>query len=208
MVRPPMKSASYLGWVVIAMSLALGGCEPEIGDACDLGTDCSDSGDRICDDTVPGGYCTIVNCEPDSCPEEAACVGFRQAPSSLAECADPNELRTLRTFCMRRCSSDGDCRSGYECVDVGEEGNPYDAILTDRESSHSKMCLVPYSSVPAADPDSGASGDYCTAGAYEDDGSYDVTVPTDGEGGAGGMSSDGGAAGMAGSVEEGGTGGV
>ena len=56
-------------------ALALG-CTPSIGDECVTSLDCSQLGDRLCDASQPLGYCTIFNCEPDACPEEAICMGF------------------------------------------------------------------------------------------------------------------------------------
>lgn len=190
---PKMKDLGFLARMLVVAALGVLGCQPKIGDSCNLGTDCSESGDRICDDTVPGGYCTTPNCEPDACPEEAACIGFRQSPSSLGVCSDPNQMRTLRTFCMRRCSNDGDCRSGYACVDMSAEDSPYDAIVADTKESHSKVCVVPYSAVAASARADDSTGEYCTAGAYEDDGTYDVQVGSGGQGGAGG---DAGASGV------------
>lgn len=87
--------------LVAALSAA---CQRKIGDGCAQDTDCSINADRRCDLSQSGGYCTLAECEPDSCPDNAACVEF------LGE-----EPRLARRFCMSTCSSDGDCRSGYEC---------------------------------------------------------------------------------------------
>jgi hypothetical protein len=119
--------------------LATGACSEEIGDECTQSTDCSSGGDRFCDSTSPGGYCTIIGCDVGSCPEESICVRFftdtrsdrvcdqatedRGADACTADefctlsgsCAPRNaELR----FCMRTCGSGGDCREGYECRDA------------------------------------------------------------------------------------------
>ena len=65
-----------LAWVFpLATLLVSAGCAPKIGKSCTSSTDCSQLGDRLCDTTQPDGYCTIFNCEPDTCPE-AVCVGF------------------------------------------------------------------------------------------------------------------------------------
>lgn len=84
--------------------LALVGCAPQIGDRCQVSTDCSVNGDRICDTSQPRGYCTVQGCDPDSCPNGAVCVEWRFEPS-----------RTTATYCMERCRS-GCGRDGYECV--------------------------------------------------------------------------------------------
>ena len=119
--------------------LASAACGDEIGDECSLSSDCSTQGDRICDISSPGGYCTIAGCDWDTCPEESVCVRFFSVGDSNRVC-DPrqedvggtndctaDELCTLsgtcvpRTaetrFCMRTCGSGGDCRGDYECRD-------------------------------------------------------------------------------------------
>ncbi|MFW5740185.1 MAG: hypothetical protein ACOC1F_07450, partial [Myxococcota bacterium] len=70
--------SSFLPLLSLSACLAtwMLGCNPKIGDDCTNSTDCSVSGDRLCDTTQPGGYCTVFNCEPDMCPEEAQCVAF------------------------------------------------------------------------------------------------------------------------------------
>ncbi|MGC4070326.1 MAG: hypothetical protein QM784_37820 [Polyangiaceae bacterium] len=183
MLQPPRKSCLYglvLAWLAF-------GCQAKIGDSCTLGTDCSQTGSRTCDTSLPGGYCTIFNCEPDSCPDGAACVAFVIAPSTLAECISAEENREIRTFCLKRCSSDGDCRNQYECIDMAEPNNPWGAGLADKKNSKSKVCAVPYSALAAVD-DENAKASYCTAGAYTDSGYYDVTADS-GSGGAGGATS-------------------
>src|ERR1700742_4287558 len=109
---------------LFALVLLLGGCQPNIGDACTQHTDCSATGNRLCEPNLPGGYCTIFNCEPHSCPDEAACVAYGVAPSVNRLCAVQQEQRLERTFCMRRCSGDGDCRAGYACVDLSPPADP------------------------------------------------------------------------------------
>lgn len=96
--------------VVAAVLFAAGiGCSMEIGDECTENVDCSTSGDRVCDITAPGGYCTVLDCEPDTCPEEAVCVAWGEGLSE-------------RTFCMRHCGSGDDCREGYTCFSPTDFG--------------------------------------------------------------------------------------
>jgi len=90
--------------VVLGLCFALAGCNPKIGDSCSADSDCSMQGDRVCDQSQPGGYCLKMDCDPDTCPGEAVCVEFLK------------DIRSER-FCMRHCSSDGDCRGKYRCVD-------------------------------------------------------------------------------------------
>lgn len=96
-------------WLLASTFLASAavGCAPRIGDGCASQTNCSINGDRVCDVTQPGGYCTVFDCSPDTCPDDAVCVRF-----------EPDTPRLSRNVCMRRCNGDGDCRTdrGYRCV--------------------------------------------------------------------------------------------
>ncbi len=99
---------------ILALILALvafTGCAPQIGDDCTSSVDCSVNGDRVCDLSQPGGYCTVANCEEGTCPEEPVCVEFRFEPARSAE-----------SWCMAPCESDGDCREsdGYACIRASE----------------------------------------------------------------------------------------
>jgi hypothetical protein len=142
-----VRQESKIGVVLAAaFAVLLAGCKPEIGDDCSVSTDCSSTGDRLCDTTQPGGYCTIFNCEPGTCPEEAICVGFATSSSKL--CQDPqSEDRLQRTYCLRSCDSDGDCRSGYECGNVGVPDNAWSATVME-SGGNTKVCIVPYSGAP------------------------------------------------------------
>jgi hypothetical protein len=124
--------------LVFAAVLAFAGCGDEIGDSCSLSSDCSADGDRTCDTSSTGGYCTIQGCEFDNCPEEATCVRFYSGTFANKLC-DPasedagtnacslDEVCTLEgrcapranevRFCMKKCDSKSDCRDGYECRD-------------------------------------------------------------------------------------------
>src|SRR3990170_4750281 len=86
------------------------GCSAEIGDECDTSVDCSPDGDRVCDLSQRGGYCTIEDCAPDGCPDGALCVEFAFETPRLA-----------RRYCMASCESGGDCRDHYACVRAGEQ---------------------------------------------------------------------------------------
>ena len=135
-----------------ALAALLGalGCKPEIGDDCQVSTDCSNVGDRLCDTTQPGGYCTIFNCEPGTCPEEAVCVAFKTGIS--AACPDPQGgTRLQRTFCMRNCSDNSDCRGGYDCVDLNKP-NPWGAVVVEYGDFNGAVCISPH-----IDPEKAAS---------------------------------------------------
>lgn len=155
----PSQAALPLARLVFAVCLfaiaGLGGCKPKIGDSCTTSTDCSVNGDRLCDTSQPDGYCTVFNCEPDSCPEgEAICVAFDDMVCGMP---DPRR-RFARTFCMAVCDDNSDCRSGYQCIDVGNE-------VVDTAPPTHRVCLVPMSAAPPppdAEPSEGAT--VCDAG--------------------------------------------
>jgi hypothetical protein len=132
-------SASKL-WIYLAF-FAMVSCAPGIGDECQTSADCSQGGERLCDVTQRGGYCTVFNCEPGSCPDDSICVAFAAAESAAAECADASGLsRFSRSFCLAPCDSKADCRSGYACIDLGKP-NPWNAIVID--SGSGKVCIQP-----------------------------------------------------------------
>jgi hypothetical protein len=141
-----MRILSLISGLIVSL-LVLGfgaGCGKEIGDACNFSTDCSPNGDRQCEATSKEGYCTVVGCDFDTCPEEAVCVRFfgggfanKQCDHlledvegagddrcSFDEVCSINDTCVSRSsetrFCMRKCDSDGDCRDGYECRTFGQ----------------------------------------------------------------------------------------
>lgn len=123
------------------MGLALGalGCTPHIGDSCTLSTDCSAQGDRLCDTAAPGGYCTIIGCQRNSCPDEATCVLFNAQVQGCSY-SDRIPSRTARSYCMATCGSNSDCRDGYICANP--HGLPWDGkVLDDNQTNH--VCIYP-----------------------------------------------------------------
>jgi hypothetical protein len=114
---------SFRSFWVLPLSALLLGCPPKIGNKCTLSTDCSQLGDRLCDSTQPDGYCTIFNCDPDNCPD-AVCVAFDPTLDPACQNADQGRWpRFQRTFCMKPCGSDSDCRDQYACVDLSVREN-------------------------------------------------------------------------------------
>lgn len=103
--RSRMRSI-HLPSLGLALCLA-SACQPRIGDSCSGSRDCSATGERQCDITQPGGYCTVVGCDADTCPDGAICVEWRFNPT-----------RTAETWCMRGCRENSGCRDrgGYACV--------------------------------------------------------------------------------------------
>jgi len=122
-----------------ALLLLAGACQAEIGDECDYDIECSSAGDRNCDRGQPDGYCLIIGCDPDSCPEEAVCVEFltpcpEGTEEDLCRQIEPNRGRS---YCLKHCGSGEDCRSGYACTD------PYDlyATIIDLAPEGSRICV-------------------------------------------------------------------
>ena len=158
-------------FLVLVVVLAAG-CGKEIGDACIVSSDCDPNGQRQCiDPNNHSGYCTIQGCDYDTCPSEAACVRFYTGqfnnktcnpatedspmPPSTDDCS-LDELCDLEghcvtrsseiRYCMRKCSSDGDCRDGYECRDLTlmqeHGGEPVLAPGVPIDSHSPKFCAV------------------------------------------------------------------
>ncbi len=128
------------------------GCQPKIGDDCIQDQNCSQMGDRICDTTQPGGYCTQFNCDPTSCPEkESICIAFANTPSTVAGCGNLGRTSPYaRNFCMRSCEINRDCRDNYICIDLAEE-NPWGADVIQENPENTKVCVYPQSGVPIAE---------------------------------------------------------
>ena len=105
-------------WVALAFAF-LSACAAQIGDECSTSVDCSPEGNRICDLAQSGGYCTVKNCTPDSCPDDALCVRFGAEP------------RFERFYCMAACEGSGDCRDHYTCASA--DGN--ETLVTDENRS-------------------------------------------------------------------------
>jgi hypothetical protein len=78
--------------------LVVPACGAAIGDSCSSDSQCPSG--SYCDRTMPGGYCTTMNCRPDDCPDGSVCAEFPNGES----------------YCMDRCSDDGDCRDDYQCI--------------------------------------------------------------------------------------------
>jgi hypothetical protein len=146
-----MELPSPKSWALSAAIVMLG-CTPDIGDSCKTVADCSLTGDRICDVTSPGGYCTQFNCIPGKCPDEAVCVGFFTKLSNA--CSEPlTDQRFERSFCMKKCSSGSDCREseGYACLQPQSVGVNA-VVLEGGEAANSSVCMV--NQVPPTTPSS------------------------------------------------------
>jgi hypothetical protein len=194
-------------WVLPLAALLLG-CPPKIGNKCTLSTDCSQLGDRLCDTAQPDGYCTIFNCEPDNCPD-SICVGFDPTLDPTCQGVDDGRWpRFQRTFCMKPCSSDGDCREQYHCVDLSDPNNQVAnrAVVVDTGAGDGglgySVCMVnPYYGVDGGAPDAGAMMSVSDAGpppickpftGFDGGTPWPAYKPDGGVGGAGGAGGAGG----------------
>jgi hypothetical protein len=149
---------------IVLFAVLAAGCGKQIGDACIVSSDCDPNGLRVCDIADKEGYCTIMGCDYNTCPEEATCVRFFTGGFDNKPC-DPtadnandgcslDELCTLDghcvprsaelRFCMKTCDSDGDCRDGYECRDlqkmIDHGGEPVLAPGDQVDASSPKFC--------------------------------------------------------------------
>jgi hypothetical protein len=119
-------------------------CQPDIGDSCTNNSECSLTNDRLCDPTSPNGYCTIFNCQPGKCPDEAACVGFYTKLSN--ECTNVvTDQRFERSFCMKKCSTSDDCRvsDGYDCLSPSGDAHAVNAVVLEYgDLAGTKVCMV------------------------------------------------------------------
>jgi hypothetical protein len=187
----------FTRWGLLALALAAGalalGCTPQIGDKCTVSTNCSSTGDRLCDVTQPDGYCTKFNCEPGQCPDNSVCVNFGTTLSPVSLACSPSQANSpyKRSFCMADCSDDSDCRDGYKCQAPTE----FYAVLAEH-SSGTRVCAVPPKPLPK-----GTSDEVCI-------GSDEGVGPAEGGSSSGGGSGagQGGAAGDAGAGGSSGTG--
>lgn len=181
----------------LVVPLALLGCQPDIGDECSTALDCSTIGDRLCDNSQPNGYCTIFNCEPDTCPDEAACVAFQQALDPACGAVDDGRYgRFARSFCMFVCDDDDDCRSGYQCVAPRERRASVVDFETDTDDPQdTRVCLVIGSipSLPGEEPGTCSPSDPGTLPPP-----FQPDAGTAGSGGGGASGGGGGAGGSAG----------
>jgi len=176
--------------LLCALATLAAACKPNIGDDCQISTDCSAAGDRLCDITAPGGYCTIFNCEPGTCPEdESLCVEFGAQRGRADLCQDKQSPSPYgRAFCMATCKKNSDCRGGYVCADLSRPGNAYDAVLIDRDRGN-KACVVPYTQSAEGNggaPPEGELGDVCRAKLPAPSSSAEADGQGDGGAGEGG----------------------
>ena len=95
--------------IMVVSILFLASCKSNVGDPCEDSSDCEV--DLVCEESFEDGYCLKFYCNIDdeeSCPSEAQCTLFED---------------TNTTYCLRKCNTNEDCRSKYECKAI--DSNEY-----------------------------------------------------------------------------------
>jgi hypothetical protein len=125
---PVRASSSILSLLAIVLAVSAGACSREIGDDCSTAADCDPKGTRVCDLSQPGGYCTVVNCDENSCPDGSACIRFFPVPYLSKGCNPVCEDLPCLTepddvdgHCPPECPQGptNDCTSEEICLDGG-----------------------------------------------------------------------------------------
>lgn len=142
---------SLTGLVLGALVLCVGaGCTPQIGDSCQLSTDCGATGNLVCDTSQFMGYCTQLNCTGQDCPDNAACIRFHATvPGCGYDDRQGENARTGIQFCMKTCSTDSDCRPGYICDKP--TGSPWFALNLDNNQNNHVCIPMPGATVTSSD---------------------------------------------------------
>jgi len=141
---------------LVAIAAAVAGCTHHIGDSCTQNVDCSPLGDRFCDTSAPGGYCTIQDCDVredpqgnlvDSCTDadgNSVCVRFFTQVAS--EPCDP-----IRELQMQQSRDRGDANACLECT-------PDEACHCDAsDPANPTACVASSATSDGGVPDGGAS---------------------------------------------------
>jgi hypothetical protein len=146
------------GLTVCAAAMLLAGCTPQIGDHCNLNTDCSLQGTRVCDNAQTNGYCTSFNCAPNTCIDNAVCVMLYADVPGCPYNGYQSPSRTQRTLCMKACGQNSDCRTseGYECLDP--TAAPLDGVVLDDVQGRKVCTVTPVALDAGPMPDAGADG--------------------------------------------------
>jgi hypothetical protein len=126
-----------LGLAVLMTLFGLG-CTPKVGDSCVLSTDCGSAGNLVCDTSEFDGYCTLVDCVSDQCPNNGACILFSPSVPGCGYNDRQQGSRISVPFCMATCNTNSDCRVGYVCADPTE--TPWFAANLDRRQ-YDLVCL-------------------------------------------------------------------
>jgi hypothetical protein len=120
-----------VGALVLATAVGLlsqVGCGREIGDECKNAVDCDTRGQRTCDLSQPGGYCTIFACNETSCPSDSVCIRLFPAQflthACTPACEDLCRADRPAALCPAQCLASGgpvydDCSPSEICIEPG-----------------------------------------------------------------------------------------
>jgi hypothetical protein len=107
--------------LLVAAAVSVVGCGHNVGDDCHTNVDCSPAGDRFCDTSAPGGYCTVDGCDVNTCPDEAVCIRFLTPlldeactfdpahPNSRADCPHPDDRCVCDLTINKMCVGSAHC---------------------------------------------------------------------------------------------------
>jgi hypothetical protein len=147
----------------VSMVLALGAAscgEPatRVGGVCQTSDHCGGGENNlalVCDNSIPGGSCTVTPCTPDdpatpeaedktSCPEGSRCV--RECPAGVR--CDSVDRETV-LVCRRGCSQQADC---HEVIVCGPVCTPLDGGGEEcHEECKNQMECIPFWDLASAE---------------------------------------------------------
>jgi hypothetical protein len=114
-------------WKLLRLAVGLGAlataaaCSHGIGDDCVTSVDCSPSGDRMCDLSQPGGYCTVDGCDAHSCPSDSVCIRYFPEAYLSQPCQVLCEDIGVALMSTDDCSAgrQDDCAPDEACLPLG-----------------------------------------------------------------------------------------
>ena len=146
---------------IAILVMVVAGCGAKIGKSCTQNVDCSPLGDRFCDVSAPGGYCTIEGCDDTSCPSESVCVRFLEPdPSRTCDVYTQATDCGASDVCLCDCGApdaQGVCPVSFEVGALDSDGG------IDADGGVSFACQAP----PAQSSIKEAHGGHCAAKASE-----------------------------------------
>jgi len=141
---------------VVALSAGCGDPPTMVGEVCQTDDHCGGSEQDLsltCDHSVPGGSCTVTECELDNpdtldvaedletCPEGSRCV--REFIRTAPKCDKDTETRLV---CRRSCTQQGDCGEVILCDPSCKEVDGEEVCST--ECKNRIMCVPFWSHMP------------------------------------------------------------